>query len=146
MKQLFVIGAIVALAACQGENSTERAVGEAANKWAEAYFNWDFPEAANYVTTESERWLRYAASNVTEADLEQLRQLDAAITIEAVDMGNDTSATATIRVADFLRQDSIGRAGSRMAEGLFHILLVKRDNKWKVRMEGLPQSERQSHD
>lgn len=146
MKQLFVIGAIVLLAACQGENITEGAAGKAAHNWAEAYFNWDFPEAANYVTTESERWLRYAASNVTEADLEQLRQLDTAITIEAVDMGNDTSATATIRVTDFLRQDSIGRAGSRTAEGLFHILLVKRDNKWKVRMEGLPQSERQSHD
>mgnify|MGYP007000016486 CR=1 FL=1 len=61
------------------------------DSFANNYFNWHFPKAVKYCTQESERWLRYAASNVNETDVELLRQKpeDASIEITDIDFGDD---------------------------------------------------------
>ena len=72
-------------------------------------------KAVKYCTQESERWLRYAASNVNETDVELLRQKpeDASIEITDIDFGDDeTSATVTPRFIIFCRWTASGRIRS----------------------------------
>ena len=38
--------------------------------FAEAYFNYDFEKAKRMVTPESEKWLRFIASNITQEDID----------------------------------------------------------------------------
>jgi hypothetical protein len=122
--------------------------GSTAGRWAEAYFNCDFEEAREYTTAEGCKWLQYAASNMTEGDVELLNAQpeDAEVTVTDVYEGNDSMATARIHVSRWLAMDSVGQASSLKEDGIFSVDLVKRNGRWQVRMAGLPQSEKQSRD
>ena len=119
-----------------------------ASDFAEAYFNYEFEKARKLVTPESEKWLRFAASNVTQADVDLLngQEAPAAVSVEDCEYVNDTTTAATVKVTDFMVKDSIGQSGHIADEGLFKLILVNRGGKYYVRMEGLLRSERQSHD
>ena len=115
-----------------------------ATDWADAYFNCDFHEAASYATAESERWLRFAASNTTEQDLQTVKGGATADADDYFTVANDTLRVVTLHVRDFLKPVAVGEPAQLQEEGTFLVTVVKRDGKWKVRMEGLPRSERQS--
>ena len=102
---------IFSLSGCEPHEGSEDQLKADVDSFANYYFNWHFPKAVKYCTQESERWLRYAASNVNETDVELLRQKpeDASIEITDIDFGDDeTSATVTLTVHNFLQMDSIG--------------------------------------
>ena len=140
---LFLLAAVL-LSGCQKDESEAERV---AHQWGDAYFNYNFRQALNYVTPESERWLRFAASNVTQQDLDVLQKNgQATVTLDGYYAGSDTTGTAYLNVSNWLRTDSIGRAGSHQELVSLQVLLVKRDGRWLVRMEGLPRNERQSRD
>ena len=140
---LCLLAAVLLTGCADDENEAERVV----HQWGEAYFNYQFKQALDYVTPESERWMRFAASNVTQEDLNALQKNgQAVVTLDGYYAGSDTTGTAYLNVSNWLRTDSIGRAGSRQDQASFQVSLVKRDSRWMVRMEGLPRSERQSHD
>lgn len=117
-----------------------------ATDWADAYFNCDFHEAASYATAESERWLRFAASNTTEQDLQTVKGGATADADDYFTVANDTLRVVTLHVRDFLKPVAVGEPAQLQEEGTFLVTVVKRDGKWKVRMEGLPRSEKQSRD
>ena len=117
-----------------------------ATDWADAYFNCDFHEAASYATAESERWLRFAASNTTEQDLQTVKGGATADADDYFTVANDTLRVVTLHVRDFLKPVAVGEPAQLQEEGTFLVIVVKRDGKWKVRMEGLPRSEKQSRD
>lgn len=117
-----------------------------ATDWADAYFNCDFHEAASYATAESERWLRFAASNTTEQDLQTVKGGATADADDYFTAANDTLRVVTLHVRDFLKPVAVGEPAQLQEEGTFLVTVVKRDGKWKVRMEGLPRSEKQSRD
>ena len=113
--------------------------------FANAYFNYNFDEAAKFCTQDSRRWLAFAASNVYGADIEVLRNMDAGATADVAGMDfpdGDSTAVATVEVANFMQRDTIGRAGRVVDEGVFTLSLVRRDGGWKVRMADLPRNER----
>lgn len=136
-----------AIGSCTSHEGSESQLKEDVDSFATYYYNWHFKQAARYCTPESEAWLRYAASNVHDADIDLLRQKneDATVTIEDVDFQDDTLAIVKLNVKDFLQMDTIGKPASHADEATFRLSMVIHEGKWKVRMGGLPQSERQSH-
>ena len=64
------------------------------DSFATYYFNWQFPKTLKYCTQSSEPWLRYAASNVHQADVDLLRTKLRLPTIEINDIDfSDDGAT-----------------------------------------------------
>ncbi len=147
MKHLLLCFTVLLMTGCGVGMADDQAAQEVALEWADAYFNCDYHAAAEYVTDESEKWLRFAASNTTEADLQLLR--DHPATVEADEyfpVANDTLRLVTLTVQNPLATVTIGEDSRQMDEGTFQVSVVKRDGEWKVRMEGLPRSEKQSRD
>jgi hypothetical protein len=147
MKPILLLFALQ-LTSCQLVDQESTLVKQAAENWAEAYFHFDYQQAAQHTTAEGLRWLQFAASNINEADLDVINQYvnDISISVSDVYVGNDTMAVAAIHVNHWFSPDSIGHAGSMKDDGVFDVELVKRDGAWKVRMACLPQSGMQSHD
>jgi hypothetical protein len=146
MRQLFLLLSVAIMASCNiGQEGDDVALSVAAD-WADAYFNCDFHEAASYATAESEQWLRFAASNTTEQDLQTVKGGATATADDYFTVANDTLRVVTLHVRNFLKPVAVGEPAQLQEEGTFLVTVVKRDGKWKVRMEGLPRSEKQSRD
>lgn len=131
-----------------GEADHESLLKESADSFAVNYFNWDFQGAMPYCETGSQKWLRYAASQVHQADVDLLRAMEEGATCEAIDINtlNDSTAIVRMKVSNFMAMDTIGKAARLVNEAVFPLQMKRRGEQWKVRMEGLPQSEKKSHD
>ena len=75
----------VCFASCGEEGRTYEAIETTAIDFANAYFNYDLVKAQTMVDDQSKKWLRYEASNITEADLELLRMQDEGATVTVDD-------------------------------------------------------------
>ena len=146
MRQLLLLLTAFIMASCNLGFEGDNATLDVATDWADAYFNCDFRDAANYTTAESGKWLRFAASNTTEQDLQVIQGKATSSADEYFTEANDTLRIVTLHVRNFLKPVALGAAPQLQEEGTFLVTVVKRDGKWKVRMEDLPQSEKQSHD
>lgn len=136
---------LFALQGCQAHEGSEKQLKEDVDSFATHYFNWHFPKAAKYSTADSEPWLRYAASNVHDADIDLLRSKaeDATIEVGEVEFGDDqTSATVTIRVNNYLRMDTIGQEAHLVESASFHLPMEMERGQWKVKLSGLPTAEK----
>lgn len=134
---------------CKQEPGSEEQLREHADSFAVNYFNWHFEQALRYCTPESEKWLRYAASNVHEEDVELLRNKEADAQVELGDIiynDNDSIVTIETKVYDYLQMDSIGKAAHLVPESTFRLTMVKRSGKWLIRMESPLRSEKQNRD
>ena len=138
------------LAACSTNYSDfeDDSAMQLAKDFANAYFNCNYQEALDYVTPESEKWLRFAASNITQEDIELLnaKEEGAEISTDDIMRINDTTAIVSLSVRNFLLKDSIGRPGHIEDEGTYQLAIIYHNKKCRIRMEGLPRNERQSHD
>lgn len=146
MRQLFLLLSAVMMTGCTLGFEGDNAALDVATDWAEAYFNCDYHEAADYATAESERWLRFAASNTTEQDLQTIQGKATATADDYFTVANDTLRIVTLHVKNFLKPAAAGSTAQLQEDGTFLVTVVKRNGKWKVRMEGLPRSEKQSRD
>lgn len=131
------------LSGCQPHEGSEKQLLEDIDSFATYYYNWHFEKALKYCTTESEQWLRYAASNVHPADIDLLhaKQEDATVSIKDVDYHDDeVSASVNLQVDNFLQMDTIGKAAHPVGTGSFVIQMRMHGGKWKVDLdkEGLP--------
>lgn len=130
--------------ACMHRGS-ESQLKEDVDSFAVHYYNWHFEKAAAYCTPESEKWLRFAATNVRPADIDSLRAkaVDAEVEVNDVNFDdNDSTALAILHVKDFLQMDSIGQAARPHKEATFRIPLVFRGEKWLVNLKSLPRAEK----
>ena len=121
----------------------------AVEQFCAAFFNLQYEAALQYCTPESQKWIYFAASNVQDEDLSLLRNREGGTSIEVTEIDaseTDSIGHATVKVGNFLSMDKIDDKGHIAEEGIFHFELVKREGKWKVRMEGLPQNEMRNHD
>ena len=152
LKYLIAVGAIIMVAGCESASRfrMESKARTAADSFATYYFNWQFHKAARFATDSSMIWLRYAASQVHEADIELLREKeDAAVDIEEIVIDDEETATAHITVRDFVRMDTIGTEGHLVEKASFVLQMERKAEErgdWKIRMEGLPQSEKRNRD
>ena len=132
---------LITLSGCQPHEGSDSQLKEDADSFAIYYYNWHFPKALKYCTPSSETWLRYAASNVHEADIELLRNKaeDASVEITDVDYADDeVSAVVSIKVSNFLQMDTIGKEAHPVDEATFQLPMEIHEGKWKVKLEGMP--------
>ncbi len=139
---------ILLMMGCNSNHSGDKKQLKAdADSFATYYFNWQFQKAIPYCTPSSRKWLCYAASNVHSADLNILRTKNdgASCHIHKIQFLNDSTADILCTVNDYVCMDTIGKAGRIIHQSLFRLSLVFH-HQWKVRMEGLPRSEKPNHD
>ena len=123
---------------CQSHEGSKEQLENDLDSFATHYYNWHFAEALKYCTPASERWLRYMASNVHEADIDLLRNKaeDADIEIGDIDFHDDeVTATAHITVSNFLQMDTIGQAAHLIEQATFPLQLEMQQGKWKVNLD-----------
>lgn len=117
----------------------EGGAGEAADSFATAYFNWQFGKAVRYVDAGSERWLSYAASQVTQEDVDSLRAMAEGASVDVKGVAYyDSLAMATVAVSHFLAFDSIGKAPRVVDKATYKLPVKQVGGRWKVVLEGLP--------
>lgn len=125
--------------ACHRSRSAMSA-SEVADSFATAYFNWHLAQAMHYCEPESRIYLRYLASQVDSALVQQLRDMPsgAAVTVDMDKVSDeDTVAVATVSVQNRLRIDTIGRHGVVVPEAQYRLNLIKTNGHWMVRLNGL---------
>lgn len=129
------------LCGCQPHEGSESQMKEDVDSFATYYYNWHFEKAAKFCTPESEAWLRYASSNVHQADIDLLhdKSEDATIEIDDISFGNDeTSATVRFHVSNFYQMDTIGKEAHLVKQADFSLPMVMHGGKWKVVLKELP--------
>ncbi|MBP5277188.1 MAG: hypothetical protein J6Z18_01665 [Prevotella sp.] len=130
----------------------EELLAEVADSFCVRYFNYDFVGASKYCTDDSQRWLQFAASNVTEKDLQILYEQETPARIEVTDIAYhepDTTAIVTVVVENYWDMDKIEDESRSLVHhrvGVFRFPLVRQQDIWRIRMEDLPQSGKRSHD
>ena len=146
MKQLLLFLVAILMVGCELGMDGDQQAQQVAGNWADAYFNCDFKDASRYVTPESQKWLQYAASNTTEEELTMLKNAGGArVSISnSFDEANDTMRLVTLNVTNVLTTQQQKPVLAK--ERTFKVIVVKRDGEWQVRMAGLLQSGKQSHD
>lgn len=122
-------------------NSEKSELRSTVDSFSVAYFNWQFQRAKRYSDNQSLIWLRYAASQVNQEDVDSLKAMKegAAIKIKDINISDDeNSAVATVEVRNFLSMDSIGRAPHIINKATFQIPAKHRNGQWKISLKGLP--------
>jgi|SRR5574344_189205 hypothetical protein len=134
---------------CGKLHTSDKQLNDEVNAFATSYFNYDFHGALSHCTPESRKWIVYAASNIHDADIDVLRNAKEGASVEIKDYvfdDNDSTGYALVTVNNYMRMDTIGKACQLISKSDFRLPIVMRNNKWTIKMEGLPRSERQSHD
>ena len=150
MKYYLLSFLVFLLMGCQLiDGKSENAVDKSLENWADAYFNFHYQDAMEYITPESGKWIRFAASNITEQDVDFIKKQDKDTHVEIIDrhiMAGDSMCTARIRVSNYIQLGNMGQESKQIDNAEFQVILVNRNGKWLVRMEGLPRNEMQSLD
>ena len=143
MKYYLLFALVFLTAGCQLQEDDEMsAIDKAVSNWAECFFNFDYKGALEYTTPESGKWIRFAASNITQSDIDFIQEHDNKVSINVVDhylTAGDTASTARIRASDFVRLDLIDHNNTVVDQAEFQLNLVKRKGEWMVDLKGLPQ-------
>lgn len=132
---LSIITTCILLAACSGGGrSDDETIESAVDSFVTAYFNYDFKKASHYCTQKSEKWLRFAASNVIAEDIDVLRSQKERASYKNKDINYISDSTATVRceVRHFLKRDTLGRPGHIEKKEEFAFNLVRSGDKWVV--------------
>lgn len=142
-----ILIAALHIAGCSSHHpGSEKQLHETLDSFCEAYFSWHFPEALPYCTPSSRTWLSYAASNVHQADVDILRNMNSGTAHEIIDIDylSDSLAEAHIAVTNVLLMDTIGTEGHLADKASFTIPLHFDKNGWKVDLNSLPRNEKLS--
>ena len=150
MKYYYPLFLTLILASCQlSNNDIADGADRVLNEWADAYFNFDYKKAMEYMTPESGKWIRFAASNITEQDIKFIKAQQLPTQIDICDRQlteGDSICNATIHVVNFIQLGIDANHNQVIDEDDFKIQLVKRNGDWFVRTEALPRSGKQSRD
>lgn len=109
--------------------------------FSQRYFNWQFQQAMPYVTPSSQQWLRYAASQVNQTDVDQLRSMVQGAECQIVDVEEnteDSTAISHVEVSGFLCMDTVGVGAHLVDKATYELKLRFQGGKWLVNLEGLP--------
>lgn len=145
---LSVLSLLLMITSCNG-NREEEQLREDVDSFAVNYFNWQFKKALPYCTDDSKVWIRYAASQVHQADIDLLKSQSEGIQYEINDIKyiGDSLAKVRITVRNLLEMDTIGTSGHIVEKRIYTLNVVHTGKeKWRIRMEGLPRGEKQSRD
>lgn len=150
MRYYFLLFMTFLMAGCLVQDDHGKsAAEESLASWANAYFNFDYEKALKMMTPESGQWLRFAASNITQQDIDFIKQHEEHTQVEVLNsqiVEGDSLCNAYIRVSNFIQLGNTAEDNLVIDKDEFLIQLVKRDGDWLVKTEALPQSGKQSRD
>lgn len=138
---LAALFALALLPSCHsGEQQQEAA--QAAQSFANAFFNYDFRSSMQFATPESRRWISFLASNITQDDLNTINAMneEASCATPEITLLDDTTATArlSLQTETWLGKDSVDLTSGDVSTVL---QLRKRDGVWLVHLTEIPQIE-----
>lgn len=115
-------------------------MNDAAMQFATDFFNFRYEQSLKQCTTESEKWLRFAASNVSSDDLEAIngRSKEASCSVKDARFANDTTGFVTLSVHDCLVADSLGLPMRSISAGTTTLEMKAKNGSWKVSLTSLP--------
>ena len=130
------------------QSEDEENIISVTDQFASNYFNFKLKEAIPLCTPESEKWIRFMASNIFQEDIDVINNNTESTTHETdeVNYVNDTLATVKCDAYNVFKIDTIGRPERISEHEVYNINVVKRDGKWLIKMEGPLQSEKQNRD
>ncbi len=140
-KNIFLcLAAMTALASCSA--SVEERIGKRAVAFASAYYNFRFHHALSLCTKESEKWIKFQASNIRQSDLDAYNGMadSAQCSAVSVTLDTDTSATVFLNVNNYVMTDSLRRNGSIGKNAQLTLKMKKRSGKWQVSLDALPKA------
>jgi len=144
-KLLYIPLFFILFASC--EYVAEHEVQRAATSFGKAYFSWHLRDALPLTTPESHEWISFAASQLRDTDIAVIKHAGDVITeIDECVVENDTLASVRLRVQNFCQADTLGKPVRRIDEAYFRFPLVKREDKWLVRMVSPLRSEKKNRD
>ncbi len=113
--------------------SEEKDIEQSVVGFAQNYFNLRYKKALNACTPESEKWIRFKATNITQEDVDvyNSKRDTAECDVESIDLDDD-KATAIVEVRNFLECDSIGKPATICPNAKFRFELKKQGEKWMV--------------
>lgn len=116
----------------------------AVDSFSTAYFNWQFARALPFADDASRQWIAFAASQVTQEDVDTLRSMSEGASVEVKDVRyeGDSAAVAVVGVSHFVALDTIGRPPHTIEKATFHLPVVCRNGEWKVALRSLPKRQR----
>lgn len=137
-KIIFISISLFLITACT-KTANDEPVENCVTAFGNAYFNYDLATAQKYCTPESRKWMEYMASSVDANDIEALRACHdkPVFCITDVSVGNDSIATATVKVDNYMYMDVIGKPVQAMEGTTFTFNLIKRNGIWLVDIRGV---------
>lgn len=113
--------------------SEEKDIEQSVVGFAQNYFNLRYKKALDACTPESEKWVRFKATNITQEDVDvyNSKRDTAECDVESIDLDGD-KATAVVEVCNFLNYDSIGKPATICPNAKFKFELKKQGEKWMV--------------
>lgn len=115
------------------------------DSFAVNFFNWRLDHAVKFCTPESEKWLKFAASQVQRNDIEQMKNLpDNFAYTYSIRQGDPkgSAAEVALNVENFFVLDTIGKPGRVKNNATYILQLVKQGKTWKVKLNGLPRMDK----
>lgn len=131
---LSLIVGVVAMLSCNGKTD-EELLTQRVDSFAVHYYNWQLEKCMYQVTAESKHKLEFLASNISQADVDSLKQAETGATYEIDDItmeGRD--ATVKLHVFDYFEAKEIGQPLQKTDECIVTLHLVKNGNAWKVEL------------
>ena len=110
------------------------------DSFAQSYFRWQFQRATSNCDTLSRRWLSYVASQVTQDDVDSLRNMktDVKYTLGSTSLSNDSTAIVDVQVSHFLSMDSLGQVTIVEKQVTYGIPATFHDGYWRVSLREVP--------
>lgn len=128
------------LVACSSDTDTqkEQLIG-IAEKFTKSLYNYDFESAFSYCTESSRKWIMFYASNVTEEALKMKNDnILSEVETKSVSYTNDSTALVNCFITNKISLSSSDNVS--LTNEQVTVMMVKRENKWLVKMEGPLQS------
>jgi len=137
---LFSYFALISFSSCDGRTAAERQLLERVDSFVITYYNTLYHEAARFVTPASMPQLRFAASQLTQADIDVIHQNKEMLSYEVIEttIEHDSIAQVEVLLHNVFTIDTIGQAGNIRKE-LTSILQFEYDKdrkQWFVRLNG----------
>lgn len=131
-----------ALCSCHFYSTEEEKIAETAEAFGNHLFNYELKEAAAMTTNDGRKWIMLLASNVDSATVSTIRNQDEAATVDVVNLSitSDTTATVELTASNFVWAKDLEVNPEVTDEMRFFFNMVKRGNKWLIRMDNLLQS------
>lgn len=132
---------LISLFSCQSAEE-EKETSIVVQNFAETFFNYDFGSAKQWTTPESMKWIKFAASNISQADLDIINTMNVAARCETSDvvLNNDTMAVAHISLLHATWIDKTEK-NVRTDNGSVSLYLRKRNGLWRVHLTEIPKIE-----